>query len=107
MARGPPRRQVGPTPCTAPRARIWCRWRIGTGRRPVDRRQVVGSGVDSRIWEALALNANTLSRIPFRVRDELMIISMARWMRFIGIVQVLGGLIAGFFLLVGLIYVGA
>ena len=53
------------------------------------------------------MNANALSRIPFRVRDELMIISMARWMRFIGVVQVLGGLLAGFFLLVGLIYVGA
>jgi hypothetical protein len=36
-----------------------------------------------------------------------MIISMARWMRFIGVVQVLCGLLAGFFLLVGLIYVGA
>jgi hypothetical protein len=58
-------------------------------------------------WEALAVSANTLSRIPFRVRDELMIISMARWMRFIGVVQVVGGLVAGFFVLVGLIYVGA
>jgi hypothetical protein len=81
---------------------------MGTGRRPVDRRRVAGSGVDSPItWEALALNAKALSRIPFRVRDELMIISMARWMRFIGVVQILGGLVAGFFLLVGLIYTGA
>jgi hypothetical protein len=65
--------------------------------------------VDSpiRLWEALALNAKALSRIPFRVRDELMIISMSRWMRFIGVVQILGGLVAGFFLLVGLIYAGA
>jgi len=53
------------------------------------------------------VSANALSRIPFRVRDELMIISMARWMRFIGVVQILGGLVAGFFLLVGLIYAGA
>lgn len=53
------------------------------------------------------MNANALSRIPFRVRDELMIVSMARWMRFIGVVQVVGGLVAGFFVLVGLIYVGA
>jgi hypothetical protein len=53
------------------------------------------------------VSANALSRIPFRVRDELMIISMARWMRFIGVIQILAGLVAGFFLLVGLIYAGA
>jgi hypothetical protein len=82
---------------------------MGTGRRPVDRRQGAAAGVDSPLiyWEALALNAKALSRIPFRVRDELMIISMARWMRFIGVIQILGGLIAGFFLLVGVIYAGA
>jgi hypothetical protein len=53
------------------------------------------------------VSANTLSRIPFRVRDELMIVSMARWMRFISVVQVVAGLLGGFFLMVGLIYVGA
>jgi hypothetical protein len=54
-----------------------------------------------------ALNDNSLSRIPFRVRDELVILSMARWMRFIGVIKVIGGLVAGFFVLVGMIYVGA
>jgi hypothetical protein len=53
------------------------------------------------------LNENALSRIPFRVQDELVIISMARWMRFIGVIKVVGGLLTGFFLLVGVIYVGA
>jgi len=52
------------------------------------------------------VNENALSRIPFRVRDELVIISMARWMRFIGVIKVVSGLVTGFFLLVGLIYVG-
>jgi hypothetical protein len=55
----------------------------------------------------MALNENALSRIPFRVRDELIIISMARWMRFIGLVKVVAGLLMGFVVLVGLIYVGA
>ncbi|HZW31018.1 MAG TPA: hypothetical protein VFF52_09945 [Isosphaeraceae bacterium] len=53
------------------------------------------------------MNERALSRIPFRVRDELMIISMARWMRFIGVIKVVGGLLTGFFLLVGVIYLGA
>jgi hypothetical protein len=53
------------------------------------------------------VNETSLSRIPFRVRDELIIISMARWMRFIGAIKVVAGLITGFMLLVGLIYVGA
>jgi hypothetical protein len=35
----------------------------------------------------------SLSRIPFRVEDELMIASMALWMRFIGIVTIIGGLL--------------
>jgi hypothetical protein len=55
----------------------------------------------------IALNENSLSRIPFRVRDELVILSMARWMRFIGVIKVVSGLLTGFFVLVGLIYVGA
>ena len=48
-----------------------------------------------------------LSRIPFRLRDELMILSMARWMRFIGVVTVVGGLVMLLTVLTGLIYVGA
>jgi hypothetical protein len=52
------------------------------------------------------LNDNTLSRIPFTIRDELMIASMARWMRFIGAVKVVGGLATVFVLLVGIIFGG-
>jgi hypothetical protein len=55
----------------------------------------------------MVLNEKSLSRIPFLVRDELIIISMARWMRFIGLVKVVIGLLTGFIVLVGLIYVGA
>jgi hypothetical protein len=55
----------------------------------------------------MILNANSLSRIPFRVRDELTILSMARWMRFVGAIKVVGGLVMLFVLLVGIIYVGA
>jgi hypothetical protein len=53
------------------------------------------------------LHENSLSRIPFRVRDELVILSMARWMRFIGVIKVVVGLFLGFIVLVGLIFVGA
>jgi hypothetical protein len=53
------------------------------------------------------LNEHSLSRIPFRVRDELVILSMARWMRFIGVIKVVIGLLMGFIVLVGLIFVGA
>jgi len=53
------------------------------------------------------LNEHSLSRIPFRVRDELVILSMARWMRFIGVIKVVTGLLMGFIVLVGLIFVGA
>jgi hypothetical protein len=49
----------------------------------------------------------SVSRIPFLVRDELMILSMARWMRFIGVFKVVGGLLTGFLVLVGLIFVGS
>ena len=48
-----------------------------------------------------------MSRIPFRVRDELMIASMARWMRFIGVIKVVSGLVTAFLLLVAIIYIGA
>jgi hypothetical protein len=53
------------------------------------------------------LTEQSLSHIPFRLRDELMIQSMARWMRFIGVVKLVTGLVAVFFVLVGLIFVGA
>jgi hypothetical protein len=55
----------------------------------------------------MAVTEQSLSRIPFLVRDEQMIISMARWMRFIGIVKVIGGLLTGFIVLVGIIFVGS
>jgi len=45
------------------------------------------------------VNDNSLSRIPFLIRDELMILSMARWMRFIGVVKVISGLLTGFIVL--------
>ncbi|MGP0063776.1 MAG: hypothetical protein ACLQGP_09285 [Isosphaeraceae bacterium] len=50
------------------------------------------------------MDDKSLSRIPFTVRDELMIASMARWMRFIAIISVVGGLITAFLILVGIIY---
>lgn len=55
----------------------------------------------------MSLNENSLSRIPFRVRDEMTILSMARWMRFVGAIKVVGGLVTVFVLLVGIIYIGA
>jgi hypothetical protein len=56
---------------------------------------------------SIVVNEQSLSRIPFLVREELMIASMARWMRFIGIIKLIGGLATGFFVLVGLIFVGS
>jgi hypothetical protein len=53
------------------------------------------------------LSQQSLSHIPFRLKDELMILSMARWMKFIGVVKVVSGLIVLFVLLVGLIFTGA
>jgi hypothetical protein len=53
------------------------------------------------------VSENTLSRIPFRIRDELMILSMVRWMRFVGAIKVVFGLVTVLVLLVGLIYIGA
>jgi hypothetical protein len=55
----------------------------------------------------MTLNENSLSRIPFRVRDEMTILSMARWMRFVGAIKVVGGLVTVFVVLVAIIYIGA
>ena len=55
----------------------------------------------------MILSQTALSRIPFRVRDELTILSMARWMRFVGAIKVVGGLVTIFVMLVGFIYIGA
>jgi hypothetical protein len=55
----------------------------------------------------MTVSENTLSRIPFRVRDEMTILSMVRWMRFVGAIKVVGGLVTTFILLVGIIYIGA
>jgi hypothetical protein len=78
--------------------------RIGPSRRrsvKSGRIGAVGGGSD---WGAIAVSDNSLSRIPFSVRDELMIASMARWMRFIAIINVVGGLVMAFLVLVGIIY---
>jgi hypothetical protein len=53
------------------------------------------------------VNEPSVSHIPFRLSDELMILSMARWMKFIGAVKVVAGLLTLFVVLVGLIFVGA
>ena len=98
---------MAPPPCTPPRAEILCHLRIGLGRRAADRRNPAGSGWLTDDWGAIALNDNSLSRIPFRVRDELMIASMARWMRFVAIIKVVSGLVMAFFILVGIIYFSA
>lgn len=55
----------------------------------------------------MIVDQTALSRIPFRVRDEMTILSMARWMRFVGAIQVVGGLATLFILLVGFVYIGA
>src|SRR5262249_10197242 len=55
----------------------------------------------------MIVGADALSRIPFRVRDEMTILSMARWMRFVGAIKVVGGLLTLFLLLVAIIYIGA
>jgi hypothetical protein len=54
-----------------------------------------------------AVNEQSLSRIPFQLSDEKMILSMARWMKFIGAVKVVSSLLALFVVLVGLIFIGA
>jgi len=57
--------------------------------------------------EGVALSESALSHIPFAVKDELMIRDMARWMKFIGIVKIVGSLLMLFVVLVGLIYSGS
>jgi hypothetical protein len=52
------------------------------------------------------VSERALSHIPFRLEDELMIHSMARWMKFIGIVKMVGSLLLLFVALVALIYGG-
>jgi hypothetical protein len=52
------------------------------------------------------MSEQALSRIPFLRRDELMILSMSRWMRFIAAVKIIGGFLTVFVLLVALIFVG-
>src|SRR5271166_3793110 len=55
------------------------------------------------VW---AMNEPALSHIPFQLKDELMIHSMARWMKFIGIVKIVASLLTLFVVLVALIYSG-
>ena len=50
----------------------------------------------------MSTTETSLSRIPFRLEDERMIASMARWMRFIATITIVGG-----FLMVLLTLVGA
>ncbi len=50
------------------------------------------------------MNEQALSHIPFQLKDELMIHSMARWMKFIGVVKIVGSLLVLFVALVALIY---
>jgi hypothetical protein len=60
----------------------------------------------NRLMGGLALSESALSHIPFELKDELMIHSMARWMKFVGIVKIVGSLVMMFVVLVGLIYSG-
>jgi hypothetical protein len=55
----------------------------------------------------MTVSEDSLSRIPFRVRDEMTIRSMVRWMRFVGAIKVVGGLVTLFILLVAIVYIGA
>jgi len=52
------------------------------------------------------MNEQALSKIPFQLKDELMIHSMARWMRFIGVYTIVGSLLVLFVALVAVIYAG-
>ncbi len=52
------------------------------------------------------MNEQALSHIPFQLKDELMIYNMARWMKFIGVVKIVGSLLVLFVALVALIYAG-
>ncbi len=49
----------------------------------------------------------SLARIPFQRQDELMIVSMARWMRFIGVIKVVGSLATILLVLIGMIFFDA
>lgn len=51
-----------------------------------------------------AVESKPLSRIPFRVEDELMIASMARWMGFIGWFVMVVSAIGLFFILLGSLF---
>jgi hypothetical protein len=53
------------------------------------------------------VNNAALSRIPFRVRDEMTILSMARWMRFVAAIKVIGGILTIFVVLVAVLFIGA
>src|SRR5271166_3778328 len=55
------------------------------------------------VW---AMNEPALSHIPFQLKDELMIHSMARWMKFIGVVKIVASLLVLFVALVAWIYAG-
>lgn len=77
-------------------------WQVATVLEP--RSGDVGPG---GMIGGVMIGETALSRIPFRVRDEMTILSMARWMRFVGAIKVVGGLLTLFLLLVGFIYIGA
>ena len=53
------------------------------------------------------MNEQPLAHIPFRLWDELTILSMSRWMRFVGVIKVVGSLSMLFVVLVALIFAGA
>lgn len=50
------------------------------------------------------MTKESLSRIPFRVEDELMIASMARWMGFIGWFVMIVSAIGVFFIVLGMLF---
>ena len=52
----------------------------------------------------LPVESEKLSRIPFRVEDELMIASMAKWMGFIGRFIMIVSVIGLFFILLGFVF---
>jgi len=52
------------------------------------------------------MNEQALSKIPFQLKDELMIHSMARWMKFIGVYNIVVSLLVLFVALVASIYAG-
>ena len=91
-------------PCTGPLAGISCHV---TGELNQANEPLSGDDGPGGMVGGMIVNDNALSRIPFRVRDEMTILSMARWMRFVGAIKVVGGLVTVFVLLVGIIYIGA